>query len=463
MSIAITFWGAAGQVTGSCHLLEWNGRRVLLDCGLFQGHRVDAAQLNASEPFDPRQLDAVVLSHAHIDHSGRLPLLTARQFDKPIYATPATRDLCASMLPDAAHIQESDFHFLQKRGRAGKGSAPLYTMADAVHAVELMESHPYERPFTVAGDLTVTYRDAGHILGSANVEVQIAGATPHRLVFSGDVGRWGQPIIRDPSGPRGAIDTLIVESTYATRNHDTSTNATATPRRDRAPRRRAQGHHPGSVVCARAHPGIDLRAAPAGRCEGDSADPDLRRFAARRGGNRRLPDASGTLRRHRGADPDRLQALRLSPRDLRARRERIEAAQLAERSGDHCRGVGNGGERTDHPPPGEPLRGVAQLHSAGRDSRRRARWVAASRTARRTSASLASRTTSPPRLPRSTATRRMPAATNCAAGSRSSVARSVARSAFTASRSRLLGMQAILQEEGVKEVHVPKHGERFEL
>jgi metallo-beta-lactamase family protein len=226
VSIAITFWGAAGQVTGSCHLLEWNGRRVLLDCGLFQGHREDAAQLNASEPFDPRQLDAVVLSHAHIDHSGRLPLLVSRQLDKPIYATPATRDLCASMLPDAAHIQESDFHYLQKRGRAGKGSAPLYTIADAVRAVELMEAHPYGRPFTVAGDLTVTYRDAGHILGSANVEVQIAGPTPHRLVFSGDVGRWGQPIIRDPDGPRGPIDTLIVESTYATREHDTSTNAT---------------------------------------------------------------------------------------------------------------------------------------------------------------------------------------------------------------------------------------------
>jgi metallo-beta-lactamase family protein len=226
VSIAITFWGAAGQVTGSCHLLEWNGRRVLLDCGLFQGHREDAARLNASEPFDPRQLDAVVLSHAHIDHSGRLPLLTGRQFDKPIYATPATRDLCASMLPDAAHIQESDFQFLQKKGRAGKGSAPLYTITDAVHAVELMETHPYERPFPVGGDLTVTYRDAGHILGSANVEVQIAGPVPHRLVFSGDVGRWGQPIIRDPSGPRGAIDTLIVESTYATRQHDTSTNAT---------------------------------------------------------------------------------------------------------------------------------------------------------------------------------------------------------------------------------------------
>lgn len=221
----ITFWGAAGQVTGSCHLLEWSGHKVLLDCGLFQGHRDDAARLNAAEPFDPRQLEAVVLSHAHIDHSGRLPLLASRQFDKPIYSTPATRDLSASMLPDAAHIQESDFLYLQKKGRAGKASAPLYVMADAVRAAELMEAHPYERPFKVAGDLTVTYRDAGHILGSANVEVQIAAPVPHRLVFSGDVGRWGQPIIRDPSGPRGPIDTLIIESTYALKNHDTSANA----------------------------------------------------------------------------------------------------------------------------------------------------------------------------------------------------------------------------------------------
>ena len=222
----MTFWGAAGQVTGSCHLLEWSGHRVLLDCGLFQGKRDDSATFNATMAFDPRQLDSVILSHAHIDHAGRLPILAAKQYDKTIHATSATRDLSASMLPDAAHIQESDFKWLQKKGRAGKSSAPLYTMVNAVRAVELMESHGYDRPFNVAGDLTVTYRDAGHILGSANVDVQIAGPTPHRLVFSGDIGRWGQPIIRDPSGPRGPIDTLIIESTYALKNHDTSTNAT---------------------------------------------------------------------------------------------------------------------------------------------------------------------------------------------------------------------------------------------
>lgn len=226
MSTSVTFWGAAGQVTGSCHLLEWGGHRVLLDCGLFQGKRDESATLNATMSFDPRQLDSVILSHAHIDHAGRLPMLAGRQYSRAIHATSATRDLSASMLPDAAHIQESDFAWLQRKGRAGKSSAPLYTMADAVHAVEMMETHPYDRPFTVANDLTVTYRDAGHILGSANVDVQVGGSKPHRLVFSGDIGRWGQPIIRDPSGPRGAIDTLIIESTYALKNHDTSSNAT---------------------------------------------------------------------------------------------------------------------------------------------------------------------------------------------------------------------------------------------
>lgn len=224
--IALTFWGAAGQVTGSCHLLAWRGHRVALDAGLFQGKRDASAELNRSEPFDPRTLDAVILSHAHIDHAGRLPLLAARQFDNPVFATPATRDLCAVMLADAAHIQESDFRWLQKKGRAGPSSAPLYTMADALQVQKRMEAHPYDRPFRVADDLRVVFRDAGHILGSANVDVTIGGPTPHRLVFSGDVGRWNQPIIRDPESPHGAIDTLIIESTYARKVHDTTADAT---------------------------------------------------------------------------------------------------------------------------------------------------------------------------------------------------------------------------------------------
>src|SRR5215475_2928235 len=127
----LTFWGAAGQVTGSMHLLEAAGARVLLDGGLFQGHRTEAHDLNANLQFDPRRIDAIILTHAHIDHSGRLPLLVARGFHGPIYATPATRDLSAVMLLDAAHIQEKDLEFLERRGKAGPASEPLYTRADA--------------------------------------------------------------------------------------------------------------------------------------------------------------------------------------------------------------------------------------------------------------------------------------------------------------------------------------------
>src|SRR5687767_13677842 len=138
----LTFWGAAGRVTGSMHLLEAAGARTLLDAGLFQGSRKESAELNAHVPFDPRRIDSIVVSHAHIDHVGRLPLLANRGFHGPIVTTPATRDLCAVMLPDAAHIQEKDFEFLQRRGRAAPESAPLYTMRDAVRTQELMVGVP---------------------------------------------------------------------------------------------------------------------------------------------------------------------------------------------------------------------------------------------------------------------------------------------------------------------------------
>lgn len=223
--IDLTFWGAAGQVTGSCHLLNVRGTQVALDCGLFQGRRDESKRLNEIVPFDPRQLSALVLSHAHIDHAGRIPLLVARQFDRTIHATPATRDLCAVMLADSAHIQESDFRWLQKKGRAGPASAPLYTGKDAVRAQELMHAHPYQKSFRVADNIDATFHDAGHILGSASVEVQLGGPTPHRLVFSGDIGRWNQPIIRDPRAPRGPVDTLIIESTYARKQHPTIVDA----------------------------------------------------------------------------------------------------------------------------------------------------------------------------------------------------------------------------------------------
>lgn len=222
----LTFWGAAGQVTGSCHLLEMHGHQVLLDAGLFQGRREASRRLNAELPFDPRQIDSVILSHAHIDHAGRLPLLTAHQYDKAIHATPATRDLSAVMLADAAQIQESDHAWMVKHGRHHVGDGPLYTVADAVRVQELMHGHPYGRPFRVNHTgMIATFHDAGHILGSASVELTGPRDGDPRIVFSGDIGRWDQPIIRDPAPPQGPVDVLIIESTYALRTHGLIQNA----------------------------------------------------------------------------------------------------------------------------------------------------------------------------------------------------------------------------------------------
>ncbi len=218
--IRLTFWGAAGQVTGSMHLLEAAGARFLLDAGLFQGHRAESHALNATLPFDPRRIDGVVLSHAHIDHSGRLPLLVRHGFHGPIHATPATRDLCAVMLPDAAHVQEKDHETLLRRGKASPESEPLYAMADAIAVQDLMVGVPYHRVTHLRKYLAVEFLDAGHILGSATVDLRITEGGSHRLVFSGDIGRNNLPIIRDPEPPSGPIDTLIVESTYADRDHE---------------------------------------------------------------------------------------------------------------------------------------------------------------------------------------------------------------------------------------------------
>ena len=223
--IRLTFWGAAGQVTGSMHLLEAAGGRFLLDAGLFQGHRTQAHELNARLPFDPRRLDGIVLTHAHIDHSGRLPLLLRHGFHAPIYATSATRDLCAVMLPDAAHIQEQDHEFLLRRGKAGPASEPLYTLADAVAAQEQMVGVPYRRITHLRKHLALEFVEAGHILGSASVDLRITEGGSHRIVYSGDIGRTGLPIIRDPEPPSGPVDTLIIESTYADRDHESVAGA----------------------------------------------------------------------------------------------------------------------------------------------------------------------------------------------------------------------------------------------
>lgn len=233
MSIRLHFWGAAQTVTGSSHHLECAGQNILLDCGLFQGHRLEAREINSHLALPAAQLNAVVLSHAHIDHSGDLPLLAKEGYRGPIYTTPATIDLCAQMLKDSAHIQESDSEFVDKRfhrrraigvAQGAPAVPPLYTQEDAAQAQELFrpvnlhQSQLLAGSTTDAGFTTTTY-DAGHMLGSTCVLVEgrERGQTT-RLLFSGDVGRKQLPIIHDPETAPVA-DYLIMESTYGNRLH----------------------------------------------------------------------------------------------------------------------------------------------------------------------------------------------------------------------------------------------------
>ncbi|MEO7457381.1 MAG: MBL fold metallo-hydrolase [Gemmatimonadaceae bacterium] len=215
----ITFAGAAREVTGSCHILEIGGRTVLLDCGMFQGRRSETREKNAEVPVEVGSVDAIVLSHAHIDHSGRLPMLTKLGYRGPIYCTSATRDLCAVMLADSAHIQEKDAEFLSRRGK--EQVYPLYSMRDATTAAEKMIGMPYDEAFDVVPGVRATFVDAGHILGSASVVLDcVEGAEHRRIVFSGDIGRAGLPIIRDPKPPLGGADVVLLESTYGNRDHE---------------------------------------------------------------------------------------------------------------------------------------------------------------------------------------------------------------------------------------------------
>ena len=214
----ITFVGAAREVTGSCHLLRVNGSTIALDVGLFQGRRSEVHQKNLMLPLPIEELDAVVLSHAHIDHAGRLPLLAKHGYSRSIWATSATRDLSAIMLADAAYIQEKDVEFLVRRRK--EAVEPLYAIRDAVQAVELMIGVPYDTSFEVVPGVQATFVDAGHILGSASVILDCTeGSVTKRLVFSADIGRAGLPIIRNPVCPSGA-DAVIMESTYGDRDHE---------------------------------------------------------------------------------------------------------------------------------------------------------------------------------------------------------------------------------------------------
>jgi len=218
----IQFWGAVRTVTGSMHLLSANGQRILLECGLFQGRRKESYERNRNLPFDARSIDLMVLSHAHIDHSGNIPLLVKNGFRGNIYATPATRDLCSAMLRDAGHIQESDTEYVNKK-RARQGLPPvepLYTVEDAAASLGNFVTVGYDRPMWIAPGLTLTFRDAGHILGSAVVALDVEeGGASQRLLFSGDLGRPGMPILRDPQTVE-KVDHLIIESTYGDRLHD---------------------------------------------------------------------------------------------------------------------------------------------------------------------------------------------------------------------------------------------------
>ena len=222
----LTFWGAAGTVTGSMHLLETGGKRFLLDCGLYQGRRKEADAKNRNLPFAADSIDGVVLSHAHIDHSGNLPTLVRNGFSGPIYSTPATVDLCNWMLRDTAHIQEHDAEFLNRRRERRKSAGlengpvePLYTTADAEQTLPLFRKVDYHAPFHLFPGLEYEAYDAGHILGSSNIVLTDAnGGDPIRLIFSGDIGRAGLPILRDPE-VMPAADYLIMESTYGGRLH----------------------------------------------------------------------------------------------------------------------------------------------------------------------------------------------------------------------------------------------------
>ncbi len=217
----IFFYGAARTVTGSQYLLEINGRRLLLECGLYQGRRLESFARNRTLPFDPKTVEATILSHAHVDHCGNLPNLVKNGFPGPIHATAATVGLSKLVLADSAHIQETDAAYVNKHHRkAGEPPAePLYTTADAEAVNPRMISHPYDAPFDALPGARVTFFEAGHILGSAGVQLDIVeNGKPLRLVFSGDIGRKGMPILRDPALPARA-DILMMECTYGDKIH----------------------------------------------------------------------------------------------------------------------------------------------------------------------------------------------------------------------------------------------------
>ena len=221
MSIDVQILGAAGEVTGSCHLVTAGNHRFLLDCGLIQGRAQDEARNKEPFPFDPKTIDAVVLSHAHIDHSGRIPMLVKAGFTGPVYTHRASRDLCRIMLKDAAFLNEKEVEW-ENRKRQRKGLKPveaLYSSADAQAAMTRFRGLVYGKKTRILPGVTLRLSDAGHILGSSIIELWLEDSGQVRkLVFSGDIGRPGMPILQDPAFIREA-DLVVMESTYGDRLH----------------------------------------------------------------------------------------------------------------------------------------------------------------------------------------------------------------------------------------------------
>ena len=219
MSLSLTFHGAAGCVTGFCARLTTERASVLIDCGMFQGPKTLKALNYEPFPFKVADIDTVLLTHAHIDHSGLLPKLMRAGYRGPILATPGTRDLCAVMLPDAGDIQETEVRHLNRRNeqRGRDRVEPIFTARDAQRTLELFKTVKLGREVEAAPGITVKYWEAGHILGSASIEVTVeTDEGPVKLLFSGDLGPGGRDFLPDPEGHSG-IDHLIVESTYGAR------------------------------------------------------------------------------------------------------------------------------------------------------------------------------------------------------------------------------------------------------
>jgi len=216
---SLTFLGAARTVTGSKYLLEVDGHRILIDCGLFQGLKELRLRNWSPLPIPPETIDAVVLTHAHIDHSGWLPRLAGQGFHGPIYCTGGTADLCKLVLPDAAHLQEEDAKFANLRGFSKHSPAlPLYTEEDAAKALSLLKPQPFNKTISIVNGIDIQFINAGHLLGSSYVFLRRSDMSGARILFGGDLGRYSRPILPDPS-PGLDADVLLVESTYGDRLH----------------------------------------------------------------------------------------------------------------------------------------------------------------------------------------------------------------------------------------------------